>query len=252
MQAATSAPEPSVMTPIVEVAGVYAGYGRSEVLREVSLSVARGRITALIGANGAGKTTTLRVISGLLRPSRGTVHLAGSDVTRLPPHRRAAAGLCLIPEGRGIFKSLTVSENLMLAQPPGMVEPPAVDDALQMFPALSSKLKMPAGRLSGGQQQMLALSRAFLARPSVVLLDEVSMGLAPIVVDEIFAALQALAAHDTAILLVEQYVGKALSLADTVVVLEKGTVALSAAPSDLDEDLLFQRYLGADTPGDIL
>src|SRR6202022_190270 len=156
------------------------------------LAVEAGTIAALLGPNGAGKTTLLKVASGLMRPAAGTVMVAGRDATAMSPSRRARLGLCLVPEGRGIFPRLTVRENLRLQGPPWAKDAP-VEAALEAFPILRDRLGQRAGTMSGGQQQMLALARCYLARPSIVLLDEVSMGLAPRIVDEIFASIQALA-----------------------------------------------------------
>ncbi|HVU72962.1 MAG TPA: ABC transporter ATP-binding protein [Mycobacteriales bacterium] len=232
-------------TPVLELRGVTAGYGRATVLRDVSFSVAPGSVTALLGPNGSGKTTTLRTVSGIVKPSAGSVLLGGADVTRKAPHRRAEKGLCLIPEGRGIFRSLTVRDNLRMQVPPWR-RGAAVDAAITAFPVLGQRLDQVAGSLSGGQQQMLALGRAYLADPTVVLLDEVSMGLAPRVVDEIFGSLRALAATGVALVVVEQYVTRALELADQVVLLDRGTVGFCGSPATLDEAELMKSYLGVD------
>jgi branched-chain amino acid transport system ATP-binding protein len=191
---------------MLELRGIEAGYGEHAVLRDVSLTVPAGTVVAVLGPNGAGKTTLLRVASGLLRPSAGTVRLAGEDITR------ARRGLCHIPEGRGIYPSLTVRENLLLHSRPGQ-EATALDRATSAFPVLGNKLRQPARLLSGGQQQMLSLVRAYLADPKVVIVDEASMGLAPVVVDQIFEFLGEIAASGTALLIVEQYVSRALALA---------------------------------------
>jgi branched-chain amino acid transport system ATP-binding protein len=234
-----------VSTPALELRGVTAGYGRTTVLRDVDITVEPGSIVALMGPNGAGKTTLLRTAAGLLTPSAGTVHVGGADVTKLPPHKRGRAGLCLVPEGRGVFRSLSVKENLRLQVPPWEKDT-SIERPLDAFPILREKLGQAAGRMSGGQQQMLALSRCFLARPSVVLLDEVSMGLAPRVIDEIFVALRALAAEGVALLLVEQYVSRALEMADQVYLLNRGSVGFSGSPDGLDEEELMRRYVGVE------
>jgi branched-chain amino acid transport system ATP-binding protein len=230
---------------VLELRGVSASYGRSRALWDVDLRVRTGTIAALLGPNGAGKTTLLNIASGLMRPTSGSVLLGGDDVTRAAPSRRAKAGLCLIPEGRGIFPRLSVRENLRLLSPPGVKDAP-VDEALDVFPALRDRLGQRAGSMSGGQQQMLALARCYLARPRVVLLDEVSMGLAPLVVDEIFESLQALARTGITLLLVEQFVTRALGMADEVHLLNRGRVTFSGPPGDLDEEAVLQGYLGAD------
>lgn len=236
-------------TAVLELRGVTAGYERTTVLREVTLQVAPGTIVALLGPNGAGKTTLLRVATGLIRPTRGEVRLGDVDVTRKGSHARAAAGLCLIPEGRGIFRALTVKENLLLSVPPWR-KGGGIERACEAFPILADRLRQTAGTLSGGQQQMLAVARAYLSEPKVVLLDEVSMGLAPLVVEEIFDSLQALAREGVSLLLVEQYVTRALALADHVYLLNRGEIGFSGSPEQLDEDELASRYLGLAPSGD--
>ena len=227
---------------MIELRGVHAGYGRTTVLREVSLSLPETRIVALLGPNGAGKTTTLRVLAGLVRPRSGSVVLDGEDLTMHSAADRARKGMCLIPEGRGVFPSLTVRENLRLHVPPWMKQAP-LDPALDAFPVLAQRLDQPAGSLSGGQQQMLSVARAFLARPSAVLLDEVSMGLAPKAVDEIYRSIRKLAASGVSLLVVEQYVTRALDLADDVVLLDRGAVSFTGPVSELDQSTIVQSYL---------
>jgi branched-chain amino acid transport system ATP-binding protein len=230
-------------SPALRLCEVEARYGNSIVLREVNLTVSRGQIVALLGPNGAGKTTLLRTASGLLKPSRGTVHVAGQDLTDAPANRHARAGLCLIPEGRGIWRHLTVRENLRLQVPPWSRDT-AIDTAIEMFPILGRRIRQSAGTLSGGQQQMLALARAFLSNPDVVLLDEVSMGLAPKIVDEIFQALGRLSDSGVALLIVEQYINRALEMAHQVVLLDRGSVSFAGPPSELDESAVLRGYLG--------
>jgi branched-chain amino acid transport system ATP-binding protein len=232
------------MNPL-ELRGVDAAYGRTAVLHGIDLSVRPGSVVALLGPNGAGKTTLLRVAAGLLAPTAGQVLIEGEDATRQAPNVRARHGVCLIPEGRGIFPNLTVRENLRL-QVPRWKPDHGFETALDAFPALRDRLGQLAGRMSGGQQQMLALSRCFLSDPKIVLLDEVSMGLAPLIIDEIFQALQKLARTGTSLLLVEQYVGRALHVADHVYLLGRGTVEFSGHPVELDEDTLTRRYMGGD------
>jgi branched-chain amino acid transport system ATP-binding protein len=239
----TAPPGPALL----ELRGVTAGYGRTTVLREIDITVAAGSVVALLGPNGAGKTTLLRVASGLMWPTEGEVRLLGEDVTRRRAHQRARGGLCLVPEGRGIFPNLSVRENLILQIPPWQRKA-GYDAALEAFPILKERLSQTAGSLSGGQQQMLALSRCFLADPKVVLLDEVSMGLAPRVIDEIFDALVKLVMSGVAMLLVEQYVSRALHLADHVYLLGRGHVDFSGTPSQLDEAELMRLYIGGDAP----
>jgi branched-chain amino acid transport system ATP-binding protein len=228
---------------VLSVVDVDAGYEKTQVLHGVSLEVPRSTVVALIGANGAGKTTLLRVASGLLVPSRGEVRIDGEDATRQKPYQRAGRGVCLIPEGRGIFRSLTVKENLELQVPP-WIEDKSIDVAVEAFPILGERIHHAAGSLSGGQQQMLALSRAYLSRPRVILLDEVSMGLAPIVVDQIFESLDRLAASQVALVIVEQYLNRVLAMADSAYLLVRGTITWSGPASDLDVDLVMASYMG--------
>jgi len=231
---------------VFELANVTAGYGDTTVLRDVSISVPDSTVVALLGPNGAGKTTTLRVASGLVRPRRGTVSLGGDDITRLGPYRRVARGLCHIPEGRGIFPSLTVRENLILDVSRGK-ERDAIERAVATFPVLGERQRQVAGTLSGGEQQMLALVRAYVANPTVVLVDEASLGLAPLVVDSIFEFIARLAAEGVSLLVVEQYVSRALELATTVYLLNQGEIVHAGPATELDEDTIFALYAGSTT-----
>jgi len=228
---------------MLELRGITAGYGPHTVLRNVDLVVPDRSVVALLGPNGAGKTTLLRVASGLLRPSAGTVLVDGVDATHWPPHRLAAAGICHVPEGRGIFRALSVRDNLRLQAPPTL-DLAGVGRAAQAFPRLGERLTQRAGTLSGGEQQMLALAHAYVAESNLVLLDEVSMGLAPKIVDDIFDYLRQLAAEGAALLLVEQYVAKALELADYVYVLKKGRIEFAGEPGQLSERAVLDHYLG--------
>jgi branched-chain amino acid transport system ATP-binding protein len=239
----------------LDLAGVSAGYGRTTVLRDVSLAVTKGSVVALLGPNGAGKTTLLRTAAGLLRTTAGAVRIGGQDVTGHAPNRRAKRGLCLIPEGRGVFRGLSVRDNLRMQVPPwasasasGSAEA-AIEGAVEVFPVLGRRIDGLAGNMSGGEQQMLALCRAFVGEPTVVLLDEVSMGLAPRIVDEIFAALQRLSGRGVALLLVEQYVSRALDLADAVYLLDRGQISYSGSASGLDEAAVLKGYLGVGALG---
>jgi branched-chain amino acid transport system ATP-binding protein len=222
---------------------ITAGYGDTTVLRGVTIEVPAGEVVALLGPNGAGKTTLLRVASGLLRPRHGRVLLSGMDVTRRAPYQLARRGLCHVPEGRGVFPALTVRENLSLQSGAGEVAE-SIDRAVGAFPRLGERLNQLAGTMSGGEQQMLALARAYIQCPAVVLLDEVSLGLAPKVVDEIFEFLGKLRQTGASLLLVEQYVNRALALADRVYLLNRGEVAFSGDPSSVDEASLFEQYVG--------
>jgi len=234
---------------VLELRGVSAAYGLAPALWGVDLTVERGGIAAVLGPNGAGKTTLLKVASGLMRPSAGSVLVGGQDATRMSASRRARLGLCLIPEGRGVFPRLTVRENLLLQTPP-WEHNGAVDEALDAFPILRDRLGQRAGTMSGGQQQMLALARCYLAKPSVVLLDEVSMGLAPRVVDEIYTSLQTLARVGTTLVIVEQYVNRALAMAETVHLLNRGRITFSGPSGEVDEQAVLEGYLGADILGE--
>jgi branched-chain amino acid transport system ATP-binding protein len=229
--------------PALEARGVHAGYGQTTVLRDVSVTVPAGSVVALLGPNGAGKTTLLRVISGFVATSAGSVHLAGDDVTRAKPHRRFAAGLCHVPEGRGVFRGLTVRDNLVMQARRG-AEADAIERAAAAFPILGERLAQPAGTLSGGQQQMLAMAAAYVRDASLVLVDEASLGLAPIVVDEIFAFLEQLAAERGALLIVDQFAARALRMASTAYVLRRGRVVHSGPAGDLLASDVFEQYLG--------
>jgi branched-chain amino acid transport system ATP-binding protein len=230
------------------------GYDKSDVLREVSLEVPDNSVVALLGPNSAGKSTLLKVASGLIKPTRGRVILNGADVTRLPPYKRAKLGLCHIVEGRGIFPSLSVRENLLVCG--GSTSDEALlEGASSLFPILGKRLKQVAGTLSGGEQQMLALSRAALGGAQVILADEVSLGLAPLVVDAIFGVLDQLVARGASILLVEQYVTRALAMAQDVAILSQGRIVHRATPAELKQEsseALFERYLAhAPTSADL-
>ena len=236
-------PVPSAEEELLALDGIAAGYGASAVLHNVTVTVPKGTMVALLGANGAGKTTLLRVASGLLRPATGEVRLGGAVVTGEPAHRRARHGLCLIPEGRGIFPSLTVRENLEIEVPP-WVKDAALDRALAMFPMLGRRMKQVAGTLSGGEQQMLALARAVLAEPKVILVDEISMGLAPKLVDSLFEALTSLAAAGISMLIVEQYIQRALEICSLAYIISKGAVVYSGSSQSLQRDAVIREYLG--------
>jgi branched-chain amino acid transport system ATP-binding protein len=223
------------MPPLLELDRVSVSYGGMRAVSDVSLVVPEGCVVALLGPNGAGKTTTLRAISGLVRPDRGVIRFDGRSLKRAPAHRISAMGVLHVPEGRGIFRSLTVRENLRMAAYASrdLDEQALVDQAVAMFPALGDRLGQDAGTLSGGEQQMLSLARAFAARPRLLMLDEISMGLAPKVTGQLFAAIRAAAATGLSMLLIEQYVDAALDLADYGYVMEKGRVIDTGEPADL-------------------
>ena len=228
---------------MLELEGVTAGYGETVVLRNVTISVPDSKVVALLGPNGAGKTTTLRTASGLIMPMQGRVVLDGVDVTGCRPHELARRGLCHLPEGHGIFPSLSVKENIVLYSPKGH-EKQSLERATEQFPALAGRLGQPAGSLSGGEQQMLSLARTALSEPRLVVVDEASLGLAPMLVDRVFEALAQIVARGTALLLVEQYVTRALEIADTVYLMNRGQVVFSGAATDLRPEEVFERYLG--------
>ena len=230
--------------PALVVSHLAAGYGTTQVLRDVSLEVAAGEVTALVGPNGAGKSTLLRTVAGLLPASKGSVRLLGADVTKRAAHRRFAAGLCLVPEGRGIFRSLTVRENIVLQSRKGE-EDAAIELSTGAFPILRQRLGQTAGTLSGGQQQMLAMAAAYVRNPKLVLVDEASLGLAPLVVDEIFEFLGQLPSRGASLLVVDQFVTRALQLATTAYVLRQGEVVYSGSAAELLDGDLFAHYTGA-------
>ncbi|KJK48559.1 ABC transporter [Lentzea aerocolonigenes] len=203
---------------MIDLTDVHAGYGRIEVLRGVSLNVPRGTVTALLGPNGAGKSTLVKVLSGQLRATSGHVHLGGVHVNDAAPDALARAGLCTIPEGRAIFPNLTVAENLRLMRG----DPSAVYDR---FPRLRARQRQLAGSMSGGEQQMLAFSRALITDPAVVVIDELSMGLAPVIVAELYEVVRELASGGVTMLIVEQFAETASSVADQVVVMAHGEIA---------------------------
>jgi branched-chain amino acid transport system ATP-binding protein len=228
---------------MLQLNSVTAGYGDAIVLREVDFAVEAGQVVALLGPNGAGKTTLLRTASGLIRPRSGRVVVEGADLTGRAPHRYARRGVCHLPEGRGIFPSLSVQDNLT-AQCRGRTRSDAVAEASDLFPVLGERLGQVAGSLSGGEQQMLALCRAYLTSPKVVVVDEPSLGLAPRVIDQIYEALARLVQRGLSLVIVEQYVHRALALADSVYILSRGSVVHSGPAAAITPDEIYDRYLG--------
>ena len=219
--------------PVLELRGVHARYGRVEVLRGIDLVVPQGSLVSLIGPNGAGKTTTLRVISGLLRPTAGDVLLDGVSIVGRRPHQVARAGACLIPEGRGIFPALTVGENLRMQAEGGDGTDATLDRTLEYFPRLRERFGQVAGTMSGGEQQMLAMARALMTNPRILLLDEISMGLAPLIVGKLFETVEALADSGITVLMIEQFLTYALRLSDLVYVINRGSVTFVGEPDEL-------------------
>ncbi|WP_322401935.1 ABC transporter ATP-binding protein [Massilia luteola] len=237
---------------MLTIDNLHAAYGKVEVLHGISLEVPKGQLVTLIGSNGAGKTTTMRAISGMLKPRGGTVRLAGRDITGMDSHRIARAGLAHSPEGRRVFATMTVTDNLLLgafprftrARPRGDIQRD-LERALELFPRLKERRTQLAGTLSGGEQQMLAMARAVMLNPDVVLLDEPSMGLAPILVDEVFRIIARLKAEGVTMLLVEQFAQAALNVADYGYVLENGRIAVHGPAASLRNDpKVVAAYLG--------
>jgi branched-chain amino acid transport system ATP-binding protein len=231
-------------TAALRFENIHAGYGTSQVLFGVDLVVPAGKAVALLGANGAGKTTLLKVGMGLLRPTRGKVLLDDRPVAHQSIDGRANKGLCLIPEGHGIFRGLSVRENLaMYVKGDGVKD--AIEKAASFFPVLAQRLNQDAGTLSGGQQQMLAVCRALVTDAHVILADELSLGLAPVIIDEIFAVVEALVAEGRSLLIVEQYAERALSVVEYVYILHKGRVAFVGEPEQCLAEHVFARYVGS-------
>ena len=237
---------------MLTINNLHAAYGKVEVLHGISLEVPKGKLVTLIGSNGAGKTTTMRAISGMLKPKSGTVTLGGKDVTGLDSHRIARAGLAHSPEGRRVFASMSVTDNLLLgafprftrARPKGDIKHD-LEKALELFPRLKERQHQLAGTLSGGEQQMLAMARAVMLNPEVILLDEPSMGLAPILVEEVFRIITRLKSEGVTMLLVEQFAAAALNVADYGYVLENGSISVHGPAHSLKTDpKVIAAYLG--------
>ena len=235
------------MEHILKVESINVFYGAIHAIRDVSLYVDEGEIVTLIGANGAGKSTTLQTISGLLRSRTGGIEFAGESISRLPPHKIVERGLAQVPEGRRIFLQMTVQENLDMGaftrRDGGQAE--ELEKVYDQFPRLAERRRQIAGTLSGGEQQMLAIGRALMSKPKLLMLDEPSMGLAPILVEQIFDIIRRLHESGTTILLVEQNAQMALSVADRAYVMETGRIALSGTGAELAQsDRVRQAYLG--------
>jgi len=237
------APEAAAV-PILELTDIRAAYGDIDVLHGVDLAMAAGTVFALLGPNGAGKSTTLKVISGLLAPTAGSVALCGRRVTGADADALARAGVCLVPEGRGIFPNLSVIENLRMATYTGTALDEILDRSFSRFPRLAERRGQVAGTMSGGEQQMLAMARALATDPAVLLLDELSMGLAPIIVSGLYEQVQAIADEGTSILVVEQFAHEVLGVADVAAIMLHGRVQRTGTPAEIGEELA-AAYLGA-------
>ncbi|KAA1416407.1 ABC transporter ATP-binding protein [Nocardioides humilatus] len=219
--------------PILEVIDLHAAYGRIEVLRGVDLAVPKGAVMALLGPNGAGKSTLVKVISGQKAATSGDIHLAGVHVKGAKPDDLARVGLCTIPEGRSVFPNLTVEENLRLMSYAGVPAPAVLDTAFSYFPRLHERRRQLAGTLSGGEQQMLAMSRALASDPALLLLDELSMGLAPLIVDELYDTVARIAESGVSILCIEQFARTALRVSDYAAVMSNGRIVASGEPGEI-------------------
>jgi branched-chain amino acid transport system ATP-binding protein len=227
------------LPPAIAIEGIRAAYGRIEVLHGVDLIVPPGSVFALLGPNGAGKSTLLKVIGGRMRPSDGQVVIGDRPVGKSPPEKLARAGLCAVPEGRGIFPNLTVRENLRVWTYRGGINAKDVEDkTFATFPRLKERRRQMAGTLSGGEQQMLAISRALVTDPEVLLLDELSMGLAPLIVGELYELVGTLAAQGMTVLLVEQFVTMALSVATRAAIMVHGRIQQEGTPQEMAEAAL--------------
>ncbi len=233
---------------LLEIQNVSSGYGEVQILWDVSLNLERGKLTALVGSNGAGKTTLLRTVMGLLKPSQGTITFEGSDVTRVSPHAKAAQGLVLVPEGRQLFPSMSVYENLEMGA--YTVRARAnfrenLEKVYDMLPRLKERADQKAGTLSGGEQQMLAVARGLMAQPEILMFDELSLGLAPVLVLSLFEVLQRLKDQGLTMLLVEQNVQMALAVSEYAYVLAEGRVDLEGPSKELARDEhIRESYLG--------
>ncbi len=230
---------------LLKLSGLAIAYGGIQAVKGIELEVSAGELVCLIGANGAGKTSTLNCLGGLLKPAAGTITYQGQDLAALPAHERVRRGLALVPEGRGIFSKLTVEENLRMGAYFRKLEPGELEQAYCRFPRLHERRGQLAGTLSGGEQQMLAIVRALLGKPRLLLLDEPSMGLAPIMVEKIFGLIAEVTRDGVAVLLVEQNARAALALADRAYVMESGRITLSGPAAELASDARVRAaYLG--------
>ena len=229
---------------LLEVSQLDARHGLLQAVRDVSFSVAVGETIALVGANGAGKTTLLRTLAGAHRAKAGRIRHNGIDIRGTPAHRRGGLGLALVPEGRRLFASMTVEENLLLAQAAGRRGPWTVDAIMATFPNLVKRRKARAGTLSGGEQQATAIGRALMANPDLLMLDEVSLGLSPLVVDQVYASLRSLIGGGTTVILVEQDLGRALAVANRVICMLEGRIVLEGLARQFTREQVTEAYFG--------
>jgi branched-chain amino acid transport system ATP-binding protein len=240
---ATSDEVLAATAPVLEMVGVRAAYGPIEVLHGVDLAVHHGQVVALLGPNGGGKSTAVKIAAGLMAPTHGDVRYAGRSVTGISAEEAARLGVCTIPEGRGVFANLTVRENLWLATGTGVERDQVEEVAFSRFPVLGDRRNQLAGSMSGGEQQMLAMSRALATDPAVLLLDELSMGLAPMIVAEIYETVAHLVAEGISVLVAEQFARTVLPIADVAAVMLNGRITAVGSPADIAADLS-TAYLG--------
>ncbi|MGH3003080.1 MAG: ABC transporter ATP-binding protein [Gaiellaceae bacterium] len=233
---------------LLTVESLEARHGLLHAVRDVSLSVSEGETLALVGANGAGKTTLLRTIAGAHRPSAGRILLGGEEITRVPAHKRVGLGIALVPEGRRLFSALTVEENLLVASAKRRPGPWNVESVLEAFPLLVPLRHRRAATLSGGEQQATAIGRALMTNPRILLLDEVSLGLAPVAVEAVYRSLQVLIDGGATLVLVEQDLSRALKVADRVACMLEGRIVLEGAPSELSRERMTEAYFGLRRP----
>ncbi|MGP4046996.1 ABC transporter ATP-binding protein [Streptomyces sp. 2A115] len=231
-------------SPLLHLDAIDAGYGDFQALFGITLDVAEGELLALVGANGAGKSTLLRTVAGALKPVSGTVRFDGEDVTALPDIHRSRKGIGLVPEGRRLFPSLTVEENLRVGAATGRKGPWDLKKVYEMMPLVADRRTRKAARLSGGEQQAVAIGRALMGNPRLLLLDEVSLGLAPLVVEQLYAALPGIRTEGTTVLLVEQDLTRTFAVADRIACVLEGRVVLTAPAADLTREQVTAAYFG--------